>query len=60
MCEIRNKIEGARVSVNQGMDGHKTFDFVYDYMVFSQKIGLLKRESLDILWNELRDATCDD
>ena len=57
VSEIRNKIERARINVAQGMDGYEAFNTVYDYMTFSQKCGLLEKETLDTLWRELQEAT---
>ena len=55
--EIRELINNAENNVKNGLDHHKQFEFVYEYMNFARKCGTLSRKSLDILWKELQLAT---
>jgi len=55
--EIRELINNAENNVENGLDQHEQFEYVYSYMNFARKCGTLSRKTLDKLWKELQMAT---
>jgi hypothetical protein len=58
IIEIRKMINVAKNNVMEGgMNNHNQFEYVYNYMQFASRCGLLKEKILNILWKELQEAT---
>jgi hypothetical protein len=55
--EIRYMIEIQKKNVTEGMDKYNAFDLVYDYMQLFDRLKLLNKKQLDVLWNEACEIT---